>query len=277
VFVGCLFAQQVCLIVGIRVLPLLNLCTFYDRGIGANSLSYEPSTFARLLTIFYYAIVKCTEFRQGHKVRITEIFRGDIKWISIFYAWSILTMGSGTAFVAAGILSIYFMQGRYIFLSIPVFVGIYFIMENSDNESFDRAKRTSEAMMTGSADEVIATDGSAATRIAPMLNTLHADFTQVDFWIGKGCDSGGFRSFASCRGNMAHIDDYGLISYILELTLVFCCIINFRSIETLFYFAGIGGGVVSVSYAWGILMIFTCLKYFDSQKYYYNRLEYEED
>ena len=61
---------------------------------------------------------------------------------------------------------------------------------------------------------------------------------------------------------MGGIDDYGLISYILGLGLIFLCAINFFSIATIMFFLGIGGGINNIAYGWGILMIFTCVKYF---------------
>lgn len=273
VLVGFLLAQQACLLVGIRLMPILNLCQVLGRGIGANSLTFEPSTLGRLLTIVYFAILKCEEFQKGEKVRITELFNGDLKVISILYIWSILTMGSGTAFVAAGLLSLYFMQGRYMFLSIPVFVGIYFIMVSMDNESFVRAQNASMATLSGNVDEVRENDTSAAIRIAPMLNTLHADFTKMDFWLGKGCDGSPKNSVTSGTANLSHIDAYGLISYILELMLVFTCIMRFNSLTTIFFFAGIAGGIGNISYGWGILMILTCVRYFESHSYEYNYLD----
>lgn len=270
VLVGFLIAQQICIIVGIKLMPLLNLCQIFNRGIGANSLTFEPSTLGRLLAVIYYALLKCTEYLQGSKVHITEIFKGDLKWVSILYIWSVVTMGSGTAFIAAGILSLYFMHGRYIFLSIPVFIGVYFLLEYIGNESFTRAQRASIATMTGDADEVRETDGSAAMRIAPMLNTLNADFTDGNFWIGNGCDSTSKYDVAIGKALMGHINDYGFISYILELIIIFSCCMHFKSLGTLFFFTGTGGGIGNISYGWGLLMIFTVVRYF------YDNLDNEE-
>lgn len=262
VLVGFLLAQQACLLVGIRLFPLLNLCQIFDRGIGANSLTFEPSTLGRLLAVIYYALLKCLEYERGEKIKITEIFNGRLKWVSILYIWAVLTMGSGTAFVAAGILSLYFMKGRYILLAVPIFVGVYFLLERMGNESFNRAQQASVATMTGDADEVRETDGSAAMRIAPMLNTLQADFTDEDFWIGKGCDSTDKFQVAIGKGYMGHINDYGLISFILEFIFVFGCCFKLRSLATLFFITGTGGGMGNISYGWGLLMIFSCVYYF---------------
>ena len=267
VLIGFLLAQQLCIVVGIRYMPAINLCYYLDRGIGTNSLSLEPSHLGRLLAVMYYAILKCTEYRRGEKVKISEIFDGDLKWVSIFYLWAVLTMGSGTAFVAAGITSLYFMRGRHLFLAIPIFIGTYFALEHFGNESFARAQRASVATMTGDVDNVREADGSAAVRIAPILNTLNADFSDVDFWIGKGTDSTSWLDLAYGRGYIGHINDYGLISYIFELLIVFSCCINLRSLATLYFICGVGGGIGNVAYGWGILMIFCCLKYFNHYRY----------
>lgn len=263
VLIGFLLAQQACLFAGIKLMQAINLCQILDRGIGANSLTFEPSTLGRLLAVLYYAILKCTEYQRGEKVAITEVLKGDLKWVTVLYAWAVLTMGSGTAFVAAGIVSLYFMRGWYFLLAIPIFIGVYFTIEHFDNESFTRAQKASIATMTGDSSDIIETDGSAATRIAPMLNTLHADFTDYDFWVGKGCDN----RVALSKRNMGHIDDYGFISYILELLFIFVCCMNFRSLATLFFFTGIGGGIGNISYGWGLLMIFCCVKYFYTYRY----------
>lgn len=270
VLIGFLLAQQLCLMAGIRILEIINLCQVFDRGIGANSLTFEPSTLGRLLAVMYYAILKCTEYKRGSRIKVQEIFQGDLKWVSIFYIWAVLTMGSGTAFVAAGIVSLYFMRGKSIFLAVPLFIGIYYSLEHFGNESFSRAQAASEATLTGDADEVRETDGSAAMRIAPMLTTLNADFTSEDFWVGKGCDSTSFYDVAVGNVYMGHINDYGLISYILELLLVFSCCIRFKSLGTLFFLTGTGGGIGNISYGWGLLMIFCCVKYFSDNRYILN-------
>lgn len=266
VLIGFLLAQQACLLAGIRLMPIINLCQILDRGIGANSLTFEPSTLGRLLTVLYYAILKCTEYQRGDKVPITEIFKGDLKWVSIFYIWAVLTMGSGTAFVAAAIVSLYFMRGWYFLLSIPIFIGVYFTLEHLGNESFTRAQKASIATMTGDADEVRETDGSAAMRIAPMLNTLHADFSNQIFWIGKGCDSTSHFERGVGKGLMGHIDDYGFISYIFELLIIFSCGINPLSLGTLMFFLGVGGGISNIAYSWGNLMILSTVYYFYKNK-----------
>ena len=73
-----LLLQQLCLILGYRSMPFLNLYSYLNRGIGANSLFFEPSHFGRVLCVLYYAILKCTEYRQRYKVSLTQIFSNDL-------------------------------------------------------------------------------------------------------------------------------------------------------------------------------------------------------
>ena len=262
VLVGVLVAQQMCLIVGIKLMPILNLCQVFNRGIGANSLTFEPSTLGRLISVLYYSYLKCNEYRCGEKINIKEVFNSEHKWVTIAYVWAVMTMGSGTAFLAMAIVSLYFMRGRYLFLTIPIFVGIYFILDYFGNESFQRTVNVTEVTLTADREAIMETDGSAAMRIVPVVNTLSIDLSNLENWTGRGCDatlSGGL--YAKTR-YMGQISNYGLISYILELILVFMCSIRLWSIPTLMFFVGVGGGISNISYLWGLLMIFTCVRYF---------------
>lgn len=262
VLVGVLIAQQCCLLVGIKLMPIINLCQVLNRGIGANSLTFEPSTLGRLLNVLYYAYLKCNEYRRGEPIKVTEIFQTEHKWVTIAFLWGMLTMGSGTAFIALAITALYFMKGWYILLAIPMFIGVYYILDYSENESFQRALNASKVTMSGDVNNVMETDGSAAMRIVPMLNTLNLDLSNPDSWTGRGCDSALSKGYYSKERYMGQISDYGLISYLLELLLIFSCSIRFFSLGTLMFFTGVGGGIGNISYGWGLLMIFTCVRYF---------------
>lgn len=262
VLVGVLVAQQICLIAGFKLMPILNLCQVLNRGIGANSLTFEPSTLGRLISVLYYSYLKCNEYRRGSKINITEVLDAEHKWVTIAYVWAVMTMGSGTAFLAMALVALYFMRGRYLFLAIPMFIGVYFILDYFGNESFQRTVNVSQATLTADREVVMETDGSAAMRIVPVVNTLTIDLSDPDNWIGRGCDSTSGWGVYSSKLYMSHINDYGIISYILELLMVFMCCMRFRSIPTLMFFLGVGGGIGNISYGWGILMILTCVRYF---------------
>lgn len=275
VLVGLLIIQQLFHLIGIRNFPLFNMSQTFQRSILAgNSFSYEPSTLARTLGILYYAYLKCHEYKQGRPVNIQQIFNVEHRWVTIALGWSMLTMGSGTAFICLGILSLYFMKGAYFVFAIPIFVAVYFTLSYFEVRQFERATTVAEATMTGDADEVREVDGSASTRITPVLNTIHnLNLNERDTWFGHGIDY----SYKIARSKgirmMGEIDDYGLISYILSLTLIFSCAINFFSIATIMFFLGVGGGTGNIAYGWGLLMLLTVIKYFHNQ---YRTKEYAE-
>lgn len=260
----CLICQQVLILAGIRFMPLVNLNNQFFLSIDKlPSLSLEPSHTARILGVLYYAYLKCNEYKQGATINIKQIFEKEHRWITLAFLWPMLTMGSGTAFICLGILSLYFMKGAYLLLAIPVFIGVYFTLSFFEVQQFKRASSVVEATLTGDAQVVIETDGSASARIAPMLNTINEiDFNDLNTWIGHGVDYNLHQKKNREKALIGDIDDYGLISYILGLVLVFSCAIEFRSLATIMYFLGVGGGTGNIAYAWGSLMIFACIRYF---------------
>lgn len=264
----CLICQQVLILVGIRFMPLVNLDNQFFLSIDKlPSLSIEPSHTARILGVLYYAYLKCNEYKQGATINIKQIFEKEHRWITLAFLWTMLTMGSGTAFLCLGILSLYFMKGAYLLLAIPVFIGVYFTLSFFEVQQFKRASSVAEATMTGDLDHVIETDGSAAVRIGPLLYTIqNLDLTNSEHWFGRGIDAYGYRAVTT-RGFLGEIGSYGFLAYLLGLTLIFSCAIRFFSIPTIMYFLGVGGTTGNIAYGWGILMIFMCVRYFYEHRY----------
>ena len=270
-FVFCI-VQQVLIIMEITYLPLVNLILKLDRGLGCQSLAIEPSHFARFMLVFYYAYVKCCEYKRDEgPFTLRELFSGEHKWISIMFLWMMLTMGSGTAFVCLILFSLYFVRWHNWYYVIPVLAICYGLIQASGIEALDRATSTIEATATLDKDAVMETDGSASVRIAPLLNSITADFSKKETWFGYGIDSGVADIFSR---TVFH--DYGFIFYIISLLLCFSCAYNFWSLGTIFMFAGVGGGVTgNIQYAWALMMVMTCVKYFYKNRY--NPEIYEEE
>lgn len=258
-----LVIQQCFIIAGIRTFPLINLTQFLDRGIGANSLTMEPSVFARMMGVLLYAYMECISFREGRKFRFRQLFEQEHKWVTIAFFWSMLTMGSGTAFIVLGVLSLYFINWRNALIIVPILTGLVYIGSSMGIKQFDRAYNTTQATLTMNRQEIAETDGSAYARIAPMINTINSlDLTKKEHWFGYGIDTGN----ANQNERMiAEITDYGFLAYICGLVLVFSCSIRFLSIPTIMYFIGIGGGTANIAYLWGILIVFTCVRYFKNR------------
>ena len=271
-FVVCII-QQILILIGITYLPVVNMTYTLDRGIGCYSLAREPSTFGRFMLVFYYAYIKCEEYKRGEGAfTLQELFSGEHKWVTIRFLWMMLTMGSGTAFVCLILLSLYFVRRHNWYYVIPILAICYTLIQASGIEALDRATSTIEATSTLDAQTVRETDGSASARITPLLNTLNADFTKFETWFGKGIDAG-----LKDKVNRTMFDDYGLLFYFITLLLNFSCAYNFWSLATIFMFAGVAGGSGgNIQYAWTLMMIMTCVKYFYENRYNPDIYEDEE-
>ncbi len=263
-FVVCI-VQQAFLLVGVKYLPIVNLCQIFNRGIGCNSLCQEPSTFGRFMLVFYYAYIKCNEYKRGEgPFSVIELFSGEHKWVTIRFLWMMLTMGSGTAFICLIVLSFYFVRKHNWYYMIPCLFVAYSLMQSSGTNSFDRAINAIEATASLDVEEVKETDTSAAVRITPVLNSLNADFSKLETWVGHGIDSG----HKIGRFKRTMFDDYGLIFYLITMIFCFTCAYNFWSLGALFILAGVGGGCgTNIQYAWELMMIMTCVKYFYDNRF----------
>lgn len=277
-FVVCV-VQQAFLLVGVKYLPLINLCQIFNRGIGCNSLCQEPSTFGRFMLVFYYAYIKCSEYKRGEgPFSPIELFSGEHKWITIRFLWMMLTMGSGTAFICLILLTGYFVRKHNWYYVIPALILGYSLLQASGVEALDRATEAIEATSTLDSKVISQTDTSAATRITPFINSLNADFSKLETWVGYGIDSG----FKVNRFERTMFDDYGFIFYIIALLLNFTCAYSFWSLAPIFMFAGVAGGAGgNIQYAWELMMILTCVKYFHDNRFnpeiYDDEEEEEED
>lgn len=266
-FVVCII-QQVALLIGISYMPLLNMMKPLDRGLGCQSLSMEPSTFGRFMLVFYYAYVKCQEYKRDEgPFSFRELFEGEHKWVTIRFLWMMFTMGSGTAFLCLILFALYFVRRHNWYYIIPSLILCYALLQNSGIEALDRTTKTIEATATLDKETVQETDGSASARIAPILNSLQADFTKKETWLGYGIDYGkNHGTFYKQTGTL--FDDYGLIFYIISLLFCFSCAYDFWSLGCIFMFAGIAGSMgTNIQYAWELAMVMSCVKYFYKNRY----------
>lgn len=262
-FVVCII-QQVLTILGIGYFPLLNMMQDLGRGIGCQSLTAEPSHFARFMLVFYYAYVKCQEYKRDEgPFTLRELFSGEHKWVTIRFLWMMLTMGSATAYVCLILFSLYFVRWHNWYYVIPTLIICYGLIQASGIEALDRATSTIEATATLDNDVIRETDHSASVRIAPMINTFKADYTKFETWFGFGIDAGNMD-----KANRTVFHDYGLILYIISLLFSFTCAFRMPSLATLFMFAGVGGGTGSnIQYVWELAMVLACVKYFYENRY----------
>lgn len=273
-FVWCIM-QQVLTIAGIGYFPLLNMMQVLDRGIGCQSLTAEPSHFARFMLVFYYAYVKCCEYKRDEGAfTISELFNGEHKWVTIRFLWMMLTMGSGTAFVCLILFSLYFVRKHNWYYVIPVLIICYGLIQILGFEQLDRATSVINATTTMDKEEIQEADGSGASRISPIINSINADFSKKETWFGHGIDYSEGKFFTQTA---TLFDDYGFLFYIITLIFTFTCSYKFLSLATLFMFTGVGGGMGSnIQYLWELAMVMTCVKYFYENRYNPEIFEKEE-
>ena len=258
-----LIGQQMCVLVGLRNMPLLNLQNQFFLSITKlPSLTLEPSHSARILTFTMFGYLRCMEIMKGKRISLQEWFSPKQRIVTFSFLWSMLMMGSGTAFVGMGVLSLYFITRKTVIYIIPLIIGMFMLGQSMELKQMDRAVALAEAASTGSAEEAMAADGSGATRIIPVMNVFtKTDVTQLETWIGKKSMEKDKHWWM--RTDTKIYDQYGLIAFIISLVFIYSCVIrHFFSIETLLYLILLGFTLGNIYYAWGCLMIMTGVTYF---------------
>ena len=264
-----LVLQQLCLLVGVRSMSIVNLNNqFYLSLTKLPSLTLEPSHTARLLAAFSLCYWRMFELEYGEKPTVRLLFQGEMKYPMLLFVWSMLTMGSGTAFIALGILCFYFITKKTIVYIIPFFVLMYFVAESMQLTQLERATRIATASVTGEIDKIQDADGSGASRVIPLVNTLtKTNLTKKEIWVGKGTAKIDKLWWTKTDQKIGVIDQYGLIGFIMTILFVYRCIIRrFFSIETLLFLLLLGMSVSNIYYSWGCFMLFAGVRYFQEQK-----------
>ena len=263
-----LVMQQLCMLAGIHNMPLFNLDNqFFLSLTKLHSLTLEPSHSARVLAVLALCYWRMYEMEWGAKPTLCDLFTGEMRRPMALFFWSMLTMGSGTAFVALGCLSLYFVTKRTAAYVIPFIVAMYFAAGAMQLTQFERANNVAQAAMIGDTQAVNEADGSAAYRVIPLVNTLtKTDLTQAETWLGKGTAKKPTTAALNMNVKLGVIDQFGLVGFIITMLLVYLCIIrHFWSLETLLFFLLLGMGVGNIYYAWGCLLAMAGVTHFRKQ------------
>lgn len=264
-----LVLQQICTLLGISDFPLINLDDQHFLAIDKlPSLTIEPSHTARIMTVLMLGYLRCLQIENdGERVGFKVLFAFGNRWVTGLFLWSMLTMGSGTAFIGLGILCLYFITRRNIWYLVPVIIGIISIANLFEIKQLTRALTTVEATMTGDTQQVLEADQSAAARVGPILNSIFdTDLTQKDTWFGQGTSQKQTYEQVTKnlgKGKIKILEQYGLLATFVSFILVYTCMIRrFFCIETLIFALLLGCSLGNVYYVWGCLMICCSMKYF---------------
>lgn len=258
----CLLLQQACILVGIRYFPLINLMGGNEL-FRTNSLAIEPSHAARLLTIYFYAFLKVSEYKHGHVLSLKNLFI-EHKWTIAAFLYTMIGIGSATSFVGLGILVLYFLKKQYAAYVVIFAFAFYMIVPIINYTPLNRAMAVFNAAMTADAEMVKEVDHSASARVNIILDTMkYLDLENMDTWIGKGTDS----TMNSDKAIVSAIADYGMISYMSKLIFFFiCCFSGLFSLEVLMFILLFSFNIGNIAYGFAALMVFSTIKYFKNKE-----------
>lgn len=267
VFAIVLVLQQICMLVGIHNMPIINLANQQSLAIDKLPiLTQEPSSSARILAVAMLCYLRCLELLGGRiRPTVIQLFNVENRWVTISFLYCMFTMGSGTAYIALGLLSIYFINKRNLLYLLPLVIGLFFLGNSIEIRNFERAKITLEATMSGDNQTIAEADGSAALRIVPLINTIKMDPFDEDNWFGKGTKAKDEykKWWKYAETKISIVDQYGIIGLIASLILLFTCIIRrFLSIEMLMFVILFGLTLGNIAYVWGAMFMFATIRYF---------------
>ena len=260
-----LIGQQLCVLVGLRNMPLFNLQNQFFLSITKlPALTLEPSHSARILTFAMLGYLRCLEIKTGKKLTIQEWFDKEHRTVTFLFLWSMLMMGSGTAFIGVGILGLYFITKKTAIYIVPALIGLFIIGQSLELKQMDRVVTLAASATTGDAKEMQQADGSGASRLIPLVNAFtKTDLTELETWIGK--TSMEKDKYWWMRTETKIYDQYGLLAFLISLIFVYACVINhFFSLETLLFLGLLGLSITNIYYLWGCFMIMTGVRYFQN-------------
>ena len=277
----CLILQQICVLVGIRHFPLINLIgNSYMRLGKLPSLSLEPSHTAVILAFAFLSYLRCLELELNKKPIVKDLFTQENKWISIGFLWVMLTMGSSSAILGLAVLIFYFVRGNNVIIASCCIVLVFSLALLSDNEQLNRLAKIIDALVTADREQIVEADGSGASRIIPLMNTFtKLDLSNPQSWFGHGSLAKNDEFYQAWK-DLANADynilpivyQYGLIGWFLSFAIVFfCCIGRFFSFETLLWFTLGMASLGNVYYHWGIIMMMAGVYYFQTRGHNMNR------
>lgn len=269
---GIMFViQNLCFLLGIHKLLLINLSGAQTMvgGLKANVLAIEPSHAARILAFLYWGVVKLTEIMKGREMTFIEHLKEN-PYSTISFCITMIFMGSATALLGFALVMAHFVK-KYIAMYVISIIAIIVLMNVDVNiETLDRIKNVINAFLSDDTVSTLkSTEASGGSRIAPIINTFtHLDLFSWETWVGKGSDHIRIHLSMFTTQRIGDINDFGLLSYIFSLLLVYtCCIRKFFCIETLLFATLLGFAIGSLYTCWCGLFVCTAIKFYSENKF----------
>ena len=186
VYFAVLFIQQFCVLTG---LPIFNLSNYNpSEPWKLNSLAAEPSHSARIVAVLMYCYIIVKELMLNRSYSLRKDFKGD-EWVWLAFLWTMLTMGSGTAFLFIPIVLLKFIQKKNIIPLILLLAVMLFITNSLGITAIDRTFNVFMATLTLNPEAIIVADHSASFRIVPFIVLASMlSLTTLNGWLGHGID-----------------------------------------------------------------------------------------
>lgn len=181
-----LIIQQFCVLTG---LPIFNISNYSPKEPWKlNSLMSEPSHSARIIPVLMYVFICCEKEIKGIWDIKRSIKEERLVWSA--FLWSLLTMGSSTAFIFLSIIIAKSISIKKILTSLIVAVVAVSVLLYSENKSVIRVQKLVKATLTLDEHTILRADGSGAYRIVPtILGAKAVTLRSYQGWFGHGIDA----------------------------------------------------------------------------------------
>jgi hypothetical protein len=268
-----LLIQQFCVLTG---LPIFNLSNYNPiTPWKLNSLSAEPSHTARVVALLLYSYITIKELLLDRSYNFRLDFKKD-KWVWIAFFWTMVTMGSGTAFLFIVVVLLKFIRFKNL---IPIFIlagGIIIALNFIEFPAAERTYKTVMATLTLNEATIIEADHSASIRILPVIILSQmVTLNSFDGWFGHGVDYvstflsdyiPGVPEGISGGGFLQIWMEYGFISMLLFFIFSF-----FNSYKKGGFFSIFFWFMLVFLYGVNNQIVWLCLILLYTNKYFYNR------
>jgi hypothetical protein len=268
-----LLIQQFCVLTG---LPIFNLSNYNPiNPWKLNSLSAEPSHTARVVALLLYSYITIKELLLDRSYNFRLDFKKD-KWVWIAFFWTMVTMGSGTAFLFIVVVLLKFIRFKNL---IPIFIlagGIIIALNFIEFPAAERTYKTVMATLTLNEATIIEADHSASIRILPVIILSQmVTLNSFDGWFGHGVDYvstflsdyiPGVPEGISGGGFLQIWMEYGFISMLLFFIFSF-----FNSYKKGGFFSIFFWFMLVFLYGVNNQIVWLCLILLYTNKYFYNR------
>lgn len=273
-YAGVLVIQQVCVVLG---LPVFNqIVVDFTARFKLNSLAPEPTYSAVVLPLLMLSYMRLREIKLGRKYNFIKDSADEwLVWIAFIYP--MVTMGSGTAFIALILIVFYlidFGNWKLAIMGVGLFGGAILLLDIFHVEAYMRALNFLKVVFTFDPYLIIITDHSASFRVVPSILYLRMfDITSLNTWFGYGIDFDisyfpeiipGLEDETGAGGIFpTFVMNFGVLSAIALLTMIRkFCLRSWWSIETLFWIVLVSVWGLNNQFAWAALFLLACNKYF---------------